>query len=260
MLARSTYVLPLLNAALFGLNVLRNGRENQQFVREYPDFCVPPKNLAFDAYHSVNFAHYYRTGNEHARFVASLINDYSGVQEMRVYEWGCGPARLMRHLAKYLPDKKISLYGTDVNPKSVRWCQQHFPNMTFARNSSLPPVSFGDRFFDVIYAISVFTHLSGHGFISWLQELGRLLVTNGIIILTTHGQNFMEMMLPREKELFLKEQIVVRQQIAEGKKWYSTFHPKQFVQKSLPDNLHLAAHLENSPLSSQDVWVVRKKP
>ena len=56
---------------------------------------------------------------------------------------------------------------------------------SFQVNAARPPLSYPDQSFDLIYAISVFTHLNEEMGNAWLQELHRVLKPNGLLIATT---------------------------------------------------------------------------
>jgi SAM-dependent methyltransferase len=52
-----------------------------------------------------------------------------------------------------------------------------------------PPLPFEDASFDLVYSISVFTHLDEEMQDAWLNELKRVLRPGGILIITVHGLN-----------------------------------------------------------------------
>ena len=58
----------------------------------------------------------------------------------------------------------------------------------FSENGPLPPLLFEPQSFDLIYGISVFTHLNQQFQPRWLQELRRILKPDGMLILSLHGE------------------------------------------------------------------------
>ena len=52
-----------------------------------------------------------------------------------------------------------------------------------------PPLSFESAAFDIVYSVSVFTHLDERLQDMWLDELFRILRPGGILIISVHGQN-----------------------------------------------------------------------
>ena len=104
--------------------------------------------------------------------------------EATVLDWGCGCGRLARHL---IPPKCHRLCGADIDPQNLDWCKKNIPHAEFSLVKPTPPMPFEDNSFDVIYAHSVMTHLSEPDQFLWLNEIARILVPEGIAILTVMG-------------------------------------------------------------------------
>jgi len=110
-----------------------------------------------------------------------------------VLEFGCGSARLLR-LLRSVPD--LHLIGTDMNPVCVDWCRENIPGADYYRNEKTPPLAFAqDKSIDLIFACSVFTHISLDLQKSWLRELYRILRPGGIFLCTVLGRSYVENML-----------------------------------------------------------------
>ena len=118
-------------------NVLKNRKPNQTFLNEHPDFIPPPAHLAYDAYNHTNWQTYYDMGLRHSELISDLIKEYISENEIKICEWGCGPARVIRHLYKIDGFKKIELFGTDYNEESVSWCEKNINNVQFLKNNLL---------------------------------------------------------------------------------------------------------------------------
>jgi SAM-dependent methyltransferase len=101
-------------------------------------------------------------------------------------DFGCGSGRVVRHLAGHLPNAR--LHGSDVDADAIAWGQAHLPGIDFAVNQFRPPLPFGDGAFDVVYSISVFTHLNEPYQDEWLAEIARVLEPGGLALLTVHGE------------------------------------------------------------------------
>ncbi len=98
-----------------------------------------------------------------ARFVAGLVRAHLDRPSPRICEWGCGPARTIRHLAGELADRTPVLFGTDYNSETIAWCRRNIAGVTFEVNGLEPPLPFPAAWFDAVYALSVFTHLDARG-------------------------------------------------------------------------------------------------
>src|SRR5204863_340186 len=92
-------------------------------------------------------------------------------QGKRVLDFGCGAGRTLRHLL----DTGAELHGCDVHGPSVDWLAEHlWPPLRVHRSGERPPLPYADGTFDLVYALSVFTHLVDT-WDEWLAELRRVL-------------------------------------------------------------------------------------
>jgi SAM-dependent methyltransferase len=102
-----------------------------------------------------------------------------------ILDWGCGCGRVSRY---FVDIPEINFTGADVDLDNISWCNEHLHAGSFFHVPLHPPTSFGDNTFDLIYGISVFTHLSKDVQFSWLKELNRITRRGGIILVSIHGQ------------------------------------------------------------------------
>jgi SAM-dependent methyltransferase len=257
---RATGLLQAYNEAKFVWLAARTAGGNAAFRREHPDEAFPPLRLAYDAYGHIGLRDYHASGLRHAEFVAGLIRKHAGPGSQRVLEWGCGPARVIRHLPALLgPDS--TCVGTDYNPATISWCRANIPGIRFEPNELQPPLSLDAGSIDAAYALSVFTHLSEAMHVAWRDELLRVLKPGGFLIATTHGAWYRERhLLPAERADYDAGRLVVRGSVREGKKWFAAFHPPAWVRGTLLKSFDILDH-QASPLPNsieQDVWVARK--
>jgi SAM-dependent methyltransferase len=103
----------------------------------------------------------------------------------RVLDFGCGAGRILRH---FLAEAEVAeFHGSDIDRPSIDWLRQHYsPPLRLTTNDEAPPLSLDAGSFDLVYATSVFTHITDH-WAGWLLELRRILKPDGILIATFHG-------------------------------------------------------------------------
>ncbi len=81
----------------------------------------------------------------------------------------------------------MELWGCDIDHSSVEWLRANLsPPLTVVPCNEEPPLDLPAAQFDLIYAISVFTHLTEH-WSAWLLEMQRLLKPDGLLLATFHG-------------------------------------------------------------------------
>ena len=108
----------------------------------------------------------------------------------RILDFGCGCGRVVQHFHGLHED--CDFYGTDIDAEAILWCQNHLVSLgEFVANGNWPPLPFPDEHFDLVYAISVFTHLPEDMQLAWLEELRRVTKKGGYLLLTTHGEELL---------------------------------------------------------------------
>ena len=102
----------------------------------------------------------------------------------RILDWGCGCGRVARYFDS-IPG--ISFHGGDIDPDNVSWCAANLEFGSFQTLPLHPPTPFRSQSFDLIYGISVFTHLRESVQFSWLEELQRISAPGAVLLMTVHG-------------------------------------------------------------------------
>lgn len=127
-------------------------------------------------------AEYLARGKETRQALERALPDDWNWAGKSVLDFGCGAGRAIRHLLDLAPG--CELWGSDIDPACIEWDNQHLgPGASFVVNEETPPLPFPDGKFDLIYALSVFTHISTH-WPAWLLELDRVLAPGGRLIVT----------------------------------------------------------------------------
>ncbi len=114
-----------------------------------------------------------------------LPGDWSW-DDKRVLDFGCGSARVLRHFG--VEAGRGELWGCDIDRASIDWARAELsPPFHFFQNGIAPPLPQAAGSFDLIWAMSVFTHI-GDLWSAWLGEMHRLLAPEGILIASFLGE------------------------------------------------------------------------
>lgn len=100
-----------------------------------------------------------------------------------ILDFGCGCGRLIRSLRDF-STPTARLFGSDIDSDAIAWCAANISDATFSVNGEYPPLPYGDGALDLVYAISVFTHLDAAHQFRWLDELKRVVRPGGYLLLT----------------------------------------------------------------------------
>ncbi len=232
---------------------------NREFIKNNPDFPVPPVDLAFDAYNMFDWEEYKKGGVRHAKIFTDVINEHLNAENLKILEWGCGPGRLIRHMPDLIAGNP-EIHGSDYNPKTIEWCQQNLKGIHFVKNEIKPPLPFDDNSFDAVYNFSVFTHLTEESQIEWAGELRRVLKPEGIFICTTHGDHFKKLLNAKEQSDYDAGRLVIQDNYSEGKKWFFAIHPPGFVKDILLKDFKDLTPIKVGPEADtyHDIWLGKK--
>lgn len=204
-----------------------------------PDgFPLPPQKLhtLISGNALLGESDYLMIGNSCADNIRATLNR-SGIEleeTESILDFGCGAGRIIRHFHNL---SNAKLYGTDIDQTLVEWCSRSLPFATFSKNSASPPLPFSNDFFGFIYAFSVFTHLGLSQQIAWLNELGRVLRPESHVLITAHGEAFLQKLREEDRTRFRAGELIVYNEHAAGvPSIYGTcnaFHPVEYIRQGL---------------------------
>ena len=131
---------------------------------------------------------YFVSGNNTMQILTSHLETIRPelLADKKICDYGCAHGRITRHIPKFL--KPNYLIGADVWESAATFCRDHFGSTPYVLSNDNPLSDLGIKF-DVIIAISVFSHLPPHRFRENLYSLSQSLSDNGIVLFTTHGEN-----------------------------------------------------------------------
>lgn len=118
-----------------------------------------------------------------------------GVTGGRYFDFGGSTGRVFRHFA--FQSAAWDVWSSDFKISSVEWNLQNFPGaLKVFQGMYFPILPVEDRTFDLVSAMSVFTHIDEVE-TAWLLELRRVMKPGAVAILTIHNEDTFSAMHPR---------------------------------------------------------------
>lgn len=103
----------------------------------------------------------------------------------RALDFGASSGRVVRVLATELPD--VEWHACDPNEPAIRWAAEHLEGIDFFVNPQRPPLHVPDEHYDLVFAISIWSHFREDAAREWLAEMHRIVAPGGLLVFTTQG-------------------------------------------------------------------------
>lgn len=125
-----------------------------------------------------------RQGTQMAIAIRDAIERFSGrpIGEQRILDFGCGVGRVAMPLRHFCGKPDVCV---DVDPVAIRYLRTQLPDVGCRVTKFDPPLPFRDNAFDVVFSVSIWTHLTADSSEAWLTEMTRILRPGGLALLTT---------------------------------------------------------------------------
>ena len=115
----------------------------------------------------------------------AIINHYSDrLNHLNILDFGAGCGRTLQ----FFYSDNSGIFATDVDSSAVDYLLKAFPKANANCNQYDPPLRYDNNFFDIVYSVSIWTHLPLSKQQNWLNEIWRILKFNGLALITVLGE------------------------------------------------------------------------
>lgn len=201
---------------------------------------------------------FWHTGKQGEQAIRDVLAGAGhAVEEMgSLLDFGCGVGRTLRHFHN-LPGTQM--HGRDYNPFLVEWCAENLPFAQFGTNRLRPPLDFEDDQFDLVYALSVFSHFDVETQLLWMDELSRVVRPGGLILITVPGERWLLALDDEDRERFLAGEPVILFTEQCGTNFCSALAPERHIRETLARGLDvLDIVVDGAPDVRQDAVLFQK--
>jgi SAM-dependent methyltransferase len=147
-----------------------------------------------------------------------------------ILDFGCGCGRVARHWA---PLEGPQVHGSDYNPQLAAWCGENLPFVRVGVNDLAPPTGYDPGSFDLVYALSVLSHLPADLGQAWVTELRRILRPGGLLIVSVLGDSVRDRLSATERRRYERGELVVERPRRAGRNSCTAYHPPAYVHDRL---------------------------
>lgn len=220
----------------------------------------PPPALRYRVHRSFDEHNYEEMGRVLADTIVGCLRDEQvELEHCDVLDFACGPGRVTRDFHALVPTARLA--GSDIDAEAIAWAQANLGKLAaFYLNGSTPPTCFQDASFDVVYCISLFTHLDAVSQDAWLADLARVLRPGGVLLATVHGRAASGPCSERERMMLERDGIVFRVD-RKGRfkldglpdSYQTTYHTRAYIERHWTRHFDVRAYREGGVHGHQDI-------
>lgn len=148
------------------------------------NYAIAPPAHILAQYGMNDAAQYVRVGQKKRTMIQHHLSEQGLAisHNARILDFGCGAAGTLCAFHEHFPD--ASCFGCDLKDDVVDWVRRYRPELTVARTKPFPPLPDDFDSFDLVYGISVWTHMPERACSEWLRHMHRRIRRGGILFFT----------------------------------------------------------------------------
>ncbi|WP_433942387.1 class I SAM-dependent methyltransferase [Brevundimonas diminuta] len=175
-----------------------------------------------------------------------------------VLDFGCGCGRVLTPMQARYPHLVVT--GADIDGEAVSWLADVVPGK-FVALPHEPPAPFESKTFDLIYGVSVFTHLPEDLQFAWLAELRRIIRPDGFVLLTVHGESWFNphsWSLAQARGGFHYDESAP---LTDGLPGFykNTYHSRAYIRERWGQEFEVVSHTDRTLQNHQDIIILRPR-
>jgi SAM-dependent methyltransferase len=222
-----------------------------RFVVEYPGFLTNEQAVKY----------YFHDGANSAKKLGNLLFSRLGVKrsaDTSLLEFASGYGCVTRHLSRELAPAKI--ISCDIHGAACTFIESAIGVETIRSATKPEDLEIENGSFDVVFALSFFSHMPEHTWGRWLKSLFDKLKPGGYLIFTTHGmttwENLGKPVIPEAGLWFTPSSEQKDLDVAE---YGSTIVTPEYVKRAVENILHQSVLSMDAAewWGHQDLYVVR---
>lgn len=205
-----------------------------------------------------NFSRVVKRYFDRGAYSAKKLADYIGDRpDPSVLDFASGYGCVARHLRHFVPQAS-KVICCDIHPDAVSFIRDSLGIDAFLSYTSPEQLQTAEQY-DVILALSFFSHLPERTWSPWLRKLLSLLKENGILVFTTHGyESLRRVRYPVSKFTGFKFSPASEQKDLGGEEYGNTIVSAGYVVQQIPSGFRLIQFHEADWEDYQDVYVLAR--
>jgi len=176
----------------------------------------------------------------------------------RTLDFGCGCGRmLIPATMRYDPSR---LHGSDIDAEAIGWLRTYYPCFgSLTVNDPEPPLPFDEGSFDLVYSVSIMTHLPEDMQFRWLAELRRVTRPGGLLALTVLSGDFLPNRADFRTEFGARGFLYLRDTSTPGlpEFYRASYHSREYVRARWAEHFEIVDIKERGLNAHQDIVLLR---